>query len=81
MMIKVHKPIVFSTSPSSKYTHWKQTVFYLEEPLTVCAGEEIAARIDCTPNARNPRDLDITIGYQFAGRSMLAEKVQEYKLR
>jgi len=37
----VHKPIVFSTAPHAKYTHWKQTVFYLSQPLTVCSGEEI----------------------------------------
>jgi hypothetical protein len=25
----------FSTSPDAPYTHWKQTVFYLEDYLTV----------------------------------------------
>ena len=41
---QVHKPIAFSTSPFSTYTHWKQTVFYLREPLTICAGEEVRRR-------------------------------------
>jgi protein arginine N-methyltransferase 1 len=30
-----HKPIQFSTGPQAKYTHWKQTVFYTPETLTV----------------------------------------------
>lgn len=25
-----HKPVRFSTGPHAKYTHWKQTVFYLQ---------------------------------------------------
>ncbi|MFN9907168.1 MAG: hypothetical protein ACK56F_13795 [bacterium] len=28
-----------TTSPYSKYTHWKQSVLYLERPLTVRRGD------------------------------------------
>lgn len=28
-----HKPVTFSTSPSSPYTHWKQTVLYLDDVI------------------------------------------------
>jgi hypothetical protein len=38
-------------------THWKQTVFYLEDTLTVCTGEELSGTLSCKPNAKNPRDL------------------------
>ncbi|KAJ1554633.1 Protein arginine N-methyltransferase 1 [Nowakowskiella sp. JEL0078] len=30
-----HKPVKFSTGPQSNYTHWKQTIFYLNDYLTV----------------------------------------------
>ncbi|GAB7348928.1 hypothetical protein MBLNU459_g7614t1 [Dothideomycetes sp. NU459] len=60
-----HKPIKFSTGPHTKYTHWKQTVFYLKDALTVEAGEQIAANLDCKPNERNRRDLDIAIDYKL----------------
>lgn len=33
-----HKPLSFSTGPASRPTHWKQTVFYLEDTLTVRRG-------------------------------------------
>jgi protein arginine N-methyltransferase 1 len=32
---RCHIPTKFSTGPYSKYTHWKQTVFYLDQVLTV----------------------------------------------
>jgi protein arginine N-methyltransferase 1 len=28
-------PVTLSTSPFRKYTHWKQTVFYMDHDLTV----------------------------------------------
>lgn len=78
---QVHKPIIFSTSPSAKYTHWKQTVFYLAESLTVCAGEELEGGIVCKPNERNARDLDINISTKFEGRYMTSNKSFLYRLR
>ncbi|KAI9737108.1 MAG: type I protein arginine N-methyltransferase Rmt1 [Cirrosporium novae-zelandiae] len=60
-----HKPIRFSTGPHAKYTHWKQTVFYLREVLTVQNGETVNGVLECQPNSRNRRDLDIKISYAF----------------
>lgn len=53
-----HKYIGFSTGPDGKYTHWKQTVFYLDsgegdECLTVKKNEEIRGVISIAPNSRN----------------------------
>jgi hypothetical protein len=39
-----HKPLKISTGPHNEYTHWKQTVFYLKDVLTVKAGEELRVR-------------------------------------
>ncbi|RYP54974.1 hypothetical protein DL768_000290 [Monosporascus sp. mg162] len=58
-----HKTIRFSTGPHTKYTHWKQTVFYLNEVLTVQQGEEIGCTLVVKPNDKNRRDLDIKIEY------------------
>jgi len=38
---KCHKRTGFSTAPEATYTHWKQTVFYLEDYVTVKKGEEL----------------------------------------
>lgn len=60
-----HKPIRFSTGPHTKYTHWKQTVFYLRDVLTVEEGEEIVGELENKPSEKNHRDLDITISYKL----------------
>ncbi|ERF74414.1 arginine N-methyltransferase [Endocarpon pusillum Z07020] len=60
-----HKPIRFSTGPHTKYTHWKQTVFYLREVLTVEDGETLYGELENRPNSRNKRDLDIKIAYEL----------------
>lgn len=60
-----HKPVFFSTGPHAKYTHWKQTVFYITDYLTVNKGEKIKGRISSKPTEKNPRDLDVTLEYAF----------------
>jgi hypothetical protein len=49
------------------YTHWKQTVFYLEDYLTCTKGEEIYGVFRLKPNDRNVRDLDIEVDVDFQG--------------
>jgi len=40
-----HKKIVLSTSPYKKHTHWKQTVFYLDNPFDVNPEDNITGKI------------------------------------
>ena len=60
-----HKPIRFSTGPHTKYTHWKQTVFYLQDVLTVQQGEKVECSLHNRPNEKNKRDLDIKVQYRL----------------
>lgn len=62
-----HKPVRFSTGPHSRYTHWKQTVFYTRDMLTVSEDDEVKGMLSCAPNASNNRDLDIVIDYELEG--------------
>jgi len=78
---KCHKPIYFSTGPKSRYTHWKQTVFYLSDVLCIKQGEQINGTLSCKPNAKNPRDLDITIDYNFQGSIMSSTGSITYNMR
>uniref|UniRef100_A0A4W5MY18 type I protein arginine methyltransferase n=1 Tax=Hucho hucho TaxID=62062 RepID=A0A4W5MY18_9TELE len=52
--------VVFSTGPQVTKTHWKQTVFLLENPIPVQAGEELQGRITVRKNKKDPRSLFIT---------------------
>jgi len=60
-----HKPIRFSTGPHTKYTHWKQTVFYLTDALTVEEGEKVKGTLSSRPNEKNRRDLDIGLEWRL----------------
>uniref|UniRef100_A0A8C8GXG9 type I protein arginine methyltransferase n=1 Tax=Oncorhynchus tshawytscha TaxID=74940 RepID=A0A8C8GXG9_ONCTS len=52
--------VMFSTGPQVTKTHWKQTVFLLENPIPVQAGEELQGRITIRKNKKDPRSLFIT---------------------
>lgn len=79
---QVHKPIGFSTAPFARYTHWKQTILYLTETLTICDGEFIEGEITTKKNPKNCRDLDIRLTVDFHGRhGDLTNHVTDYRLR
>lgn len=78
---KCHKRLGFSTSPESPYTHWKQTVFYFEEYLTVKKGEICHGRFSMKPNDRNVRDLDFSIDLNFDGELCQVKESNRYRMR
>mmetsp|Transcript_51933 Transcript_51933/g.52908 ORF Transcript_51933/g.52908 Transcript_51933/m.52908 type:complete len:449 (+) Transcript_51933:44-1390(+) len=78
---QVHKPIGFSTSPFCRYTHWKQTIFYLPENLVICDKEKITGHITCKPNRKNRRDLDIGISILVDGEHSKSSFSVDYRLR
>uniref|UniRef100_A0A9I9DAF9 Protein arginine N-methyltransferase 1.1 n=3 Tax=Cucumis melo TaxID=3656 RepID=A0A9I9DAF9_CUCME len=78
---KCHKLMGFSTGPRSRSTHWKQTVLYLEDVITICEGESITGSLNVAPNKKNPRDIDIVLKYSFNGRRSTISKTQHYKMR
>lgn len=75
-----HKPVNFSTAPYAQYTHWKQTVFYTKDAMTIRKDETITGELTCSPNARNPRDLDIVIDFDFKGQQMSLQEKNEYRM-
>jgi len=76
-----HKRVGFSTAPEAPYTHWKQTVFYLEDYLTCTKGEEVYGMFRLKPNNRNVRDLDIEIDIDFQGELCQISEKNKYKMR
>ncbi|KAF7813913.1 putative protein arginine N-methyltransferase 1 [Senna tora] len=77
----VDSPVNLFAGPRSRTTHWKQTVLYLEDVLTVCEGESIVGSMTVSPNKKNPRDVDIMLKYSFNGARCTASRVQYYKMR
>ncbi|XP_070818175.1 protein arginine N-methyltransferase 3 [Chaetodon trifascialis] len=52
--------VMFSTGPQVTKTHWKQTVFLLERPVSVQAGEELQGKVTVRKNKKDPRSLLVT---------------------
>lgn len=78
---KCHKRIGFSTAPEAPYTHWKQTVFYLNDYMTAKRNEEIYGVFSMKPNQRNNRDLDFTIDVDFKGELSEMHEINCYRMR
>eukprot|EP01061_Rhynchopus_euleeides_P015232 TRINITY_DN26073_c1_g2_i3.p1 TRINITY_DN26073_c1_g2~~TRINITY_DN26073_c1_g2_i3.p1 ORF type:complete len:383 (+),score=157.85 TRINITY_DN26073_c1_g2_i3:85-1149(+) len=76
-----HNPIVMTTSPEQKTTHWKQTVLYLKDPFTCAKGDRISGSIRAAPNAGNHRDLDIFLKATHVGKKATTTIQQDYRLR
>ncbi|KAI3892864.1 hypothetical protein MKX03_024253 [Papaver bracteatum] len=76
-----HKLMGFSTGPRSRTTHWKQTVLYLEDVLTICEGEVLSGSMTVSQNKKNPRDVDITLKYELNGQRSKISGTQHYKMR
>merc|ERR1711935_191622 len=73
-------PTSFETGPQHRYTHWKQTVFYTRDALPINSREEVTGKFVCSLNKKNPRDLDITIDFDFDGRLKHVNEKNEYKM-
>ena len=69
------KALTFSTGPFDKYTHWKQTVFYLPVDLKVDPGQVVSGKFSCAPNSQNHRELDISIEYAHSGPDVLSSEI------
>lgn len=78
---RCHKPVRFSTGPFSDYTHWKQTVFYLQDVLLVSKGDVFDAKIRVFPNEKNHRDMNIILDYDFTGKYGHVQAHHDYVLR
>jgi protein arginine N-methyltransferase 1 len=78
---KCHKRVGFSTAPEARYTHWKQTVFYLDDYLTCKKGDEVSGVFSMKPNTRNIRDLDFEIKVDFNGELGSVSESNTYRMR
>eukprot|EP00051_Salpingoeca_urceolata_P004518 m.65561 g.65561 ORF g.65561 m.65561 type:complete len:282 (-) comp13674_c0_seq3:112-957(-) len=78
---RCHKGVAFSTGALHTYTHWKQTVFYLPETLTVKEGEVLTGILSCKPNEHNPRDLDLVLKVKFEGELSSCDVEVSYRMR
>lgn len=58
---QLSNPVMFSTSPSAKSTHWRQVVFYFKNPIPVKQGDDIKGTFVCRRGRKDIRGLNISI--------------------
>ncbi|KAI8388385.1 S-adenosyl-L-methionine-dependent methyltransferase [Radiomyces spectabilis] len=55
------------TGPFSEDTHWKQTIFILQEPIPMKRGDKLSGVFTCHKGLENPRELECEIEYTVDG--------------
>ena len=77
----LQRPVVLTTSPLKKYTHWKQSVFYLEKPIEVRKGEKIYGSIATRQDSKNFRELNIKVSFHIDEGRYNKHCFQQYKFK
>lgn len=73
-----HKHIGLSTAPESPYTHWNQTIFFLDKYLNVKKNEEVFGSFAMSPNEHNNREMNITI--QLKSNKNVVIETNKYRM-
>eukprot|EP00466_Bigelowiella_natans_P012469 jgi/Bigna1/46624/estExt_Genewise1.C_60054 len=76
---KSHKDITFSTGPRQHYTHWKQSVLYLDEPIPLNKGEKITGKIKMHIAGKKGEQTVIDLKTSFTGKTADLELARIYK--
>ncbi|KAM8749409.1 protein arginine N-methyltransferase 2 [Acanthopagrus schlegelii] len=59
--------VELNTGPNSDPTHWKQTLFMLDRPVSVCAGDSITGTIVLCRNPVWRRHMTVTLHWSVNG--------------
>lgn len=76
---RLEHPVMLSTSPYGKSTHWKQTTFYLKRAVKAKKGQMLKGSIAVKKNAKNFRILDVKISFHYEDKKEKADYYQLYK--
>lgn len=71
------KLVLLDTSPHSPSTHWRQTLFFLPDPIQLEINVVVKGTFSIHPNSKNPRDQDVDLTYLVEGE----QYHQTFKIR
>lgn len=78
---KLKEPIKLTTSPFGKETHWRQTIFYLNEEINATAGYNLHGSIAVRKSQKDHRSLDVKISYHYSDPEFATDFIQQYKVQ
>jgi len=65
---------VLSTSPEDHATHWRQVIFFLDNPVIVNANTQVKGIVGVKKAESNPRFLDVRIKIEYEGK-LISDRV------
>lgn len=68
--------VELNTGPNSESTHWKQTLFMLDRPISVCSGDSINGSIVLRRNPVWRRHMTVTLHWSISSCSEDTESCQ-----
>jgi len=76
---KALTPVHFSTGPQVQYTHWKQSVFYLDEPIPFHVHEDLSGTISMHVEGEKKEKTIVKIESKFKGKAQSLVQSRTYK--
>jgi len=75
------EPVIrLSTSPEDPYTHWKQTIFHLDCPVTIGKGEKLTGKFSLEASTSGDRSLAFDIDVNYKGKTGSHTAHQRFKM-
>lgn len=65
---KLADNVLLDTSPVSPQTHWKQSIFFVDNPIEVSEGDIIEGTIKMGADSDNYRNLIVKFSYNVNGK-------------
>jgi len=66
--VKLYEGVFLNTMPTCQETHWKQSLFFIDNPIQVSEGDTIEGTIKVNVDQENYRNLIVKFTYEVEGK-------------
>ena len=66
--VKLYEGVFLNTMPTCQETHWKQSLFFIDNPIQVSEGDTIEGTIKVNVDQENYRNLIVKFTYEVKGK-------------
>jgi hypothetical protein len=66
--VKLYEEVFLNTMPISQQTHWKQSLFFVDNPIQVSEDDIIGGTIKVNTDEENYRNIIVKFTYKVEGK-------------